>query len=233
MAKKNDAPNNPAFTQRKPDRIRKLNANHYFEPFLKISDLLSRQEQFVESFAPRDASSGWVLHKLRLSLERTRSIARNQQMGIHNAYSEGDLSVCSCGLILTRTPTEGAHLDHRKGRDSWDIIHETGNSIPPCTKPCNCLVCDGDDPYWDSVMAAAQEKNLLARSLGLTATEQQELFLSQVSISDLSESELEILAQNKSMVTPIHDPLADPSSQVEKTSDPVDTVVTLGDERGQ
>jgi hypothetical protein len=198
MAKKNDAPPNSASTQRTPDRFKTLNANDYYKPFLEISDLLLRQERYVDSFEPKDVSSGWVLHKLRLSLERTRSIAKAQAMDIHNPYSEGDMSVCSCGLILNKPATEGFHLDHRPDGRSWEIDYSTGFSNPGCTKPCNCLHCDGDDQAWDSILTIAEEKESLARTLGLAPAEQQELFMSNVSISQFSESELEILSRIKS-----------------------------------
>ncbi len=195
MAKKNDAPTNSASTKRKPDQVKKLNPNDYYKPFLEISDLLLRQEGYIYSFESTDASSGRVLHKLLLSLERTRSIAKAQAMNVHNPYSEGDMSVCSCGLILGKPATEGFHLDHGAEGGSWEIDYATGNSSPGCTKPCNCLLCDGDDPAWDSILTIAEEKESLARTLGLGPADQQDLFLSQVSVSKLSESELEILTQ--------------------------------------
>jgi hypothetical protein len=47
------------------------------------------------------------------------------------------------------------------------------------------------------ILAIAEQKELLAGSLGLDPAEQQELFLSQASVSKLSASELEILSRIK------------------------------------
>jgi hypothetical protein len=233
LDKNNHDSQNPALANEEPTRIRRLNANDYFEPFLNLADLLARQEGYVESFQPTDNSSGWVLHKLRLSLERTRSIARAQGMGLHNAFTEGDLSVCSCALILNRTLTEGVHLDHRSARGTWEIDYSTTTSIPPCKKPCNCLLCDGDDPGWDLILAIAVQKELLAGSLGLGPAEQQELFLSQASVSKLSASELEILSRIQSKVHESDNQLASAIDPARKKSDPLDSLNTLSEERGQ
>ena len=233
MDKNNHDSQNPALANEKPTRIRRLNANDYFEPFLNLAELLARQEGYVESFQPKDNSSSWVLHKLQLSLERTRSIARAQAMGLHNSFAEGDLSVCSCALILNRTLTEGVHLDHRNGRGSWEIDYSTATSIPPCKKPCNCLLCDGYDPGWDLILAIAEQKELLAGSLGLDPAEQQELFLSQASISKLSASELEILTRIQSKVHESENQLASALDPARKKSDPLDSLNILGEERGQ
>jgi hypothetical protein len=233
LDKNNHTSQNPALANEKPTRIRRLNADDYYVPFLTLAELLARQEQYVESFQPKDNSSGWVLHKLRLSLERTRSIARAQDMGVHNAFTEGDLSVCSCALILNRTLTEGVHLDHRSGRGSWEIDYSTTASIPPCKKPCNCLLCDGDDPGRDLILAIAEQKELLAGSLGLGPAEQQELFLSQASVSKLSASELEILSRIQSKVHESDNQLASAIDPARKKSDPLDSLNTLSEERGQ
>ena len=233
MDKNNHDSQNPALANEKPTRIRRLNANDYFEPFLNLAELLARQEQYVESFQPTDNSSGWVLHKLQLSLERTRSIARAQGMGLHTTFKEGDLSVCSCALIPNRTLTEGVHLDHRSGRGCWEIDYSTTTSIPPCKKPCNCLLCDGDDPGRDLILAIAEQKELLAGSLGLGPAEQQELFLSQASVSKLSASELEILARIQSNAHESENQLASALDPARKKSDPLASLNTLGEERGQ
>ena len=233
MDKNNHDSQNPALANEKPTRIRRLNANDYFEPFLNLAELLARQEGYVESFQPKDNSSGWVLHKLQLSVERTRSIARAQAMGLHSTFTEGDLSVCSCGLILNRTLTGGVHLDHRSGRGSWEIDYSTTTSIPQCKKPCNCLLCDWEDPGWNLILSIAEEKELLAGSIGLDPAEQQELFLSQTSISKLSASELEILTRIQSKVHESENRLTNALDPARNESDPLDSSNTLHQERGQ
>jgi hypothetical protein len=116
--------------------------------------------------------------------------------------------------------------------DAVEIDYSATTSIPPCKKPCNCLLCDGDDPGWELILAIAEEKELLAGSLGLDPAEQQELFLSQASVSKLSASELEIVARIQSKAHESDNQLASAIDPARKKSDPLASLNTVGEERG-